>query len=154
MLTKFSFVIIEFTNIISCRKKIPPGCDFNSYFGWKSDKTPFCDDGKVAKFINVLREFCIFFNNLKLCVPTEILVVQSLHSPLFNNLICMMHAWDRSKEQRRRIQRKMARSKIVSSAPDHLRIQLLQMEILPASILFTTQQWLIEKKYAVADTYI
>ena len=47
----------------------------------------------------------------------------------------------------------MARSKIVSSAPDHLRIQLLQMEILPASILFTTQQWLIEKKYyAVADT--
>ena len=52
------------------------------------------------------------------------------------------------------IQRKMARSKIVSSAPDHLRIQLLQMEILPASILFTTQQWLIEKKYAVADTYI
>ena len=45
--------------------------------------------------------------------------------------------------------------KIVSCENDHMRIQLLEMEILPASILFTTQKWLTEKNIVAfqASTY-
>ena len=50
MLTKFPFVLIEFANNQLQKKKfhLDATSIVITHFGWKSDKTPFCDDGKVA----------------------------------------------------------------------------------------------------------